>query len=136
MTDHGYNLPMPSPTVSANTFRVNASGVEQGPLPVDHVRDMVKRGELRATDPVSYSGQAWVPAMNAPGIFSDKNYITAVLLSFFLGTFGVDRFYMGYTGLGVAKLLLSWMTFGFWQLIDFILILIRKVPDAQGRPLR
>lgn len=136
MTEPIPYLPVQSAPQASNTFRVNANGIEQGPYPVDHVRHMVKRGELRATDPVSYAGQAWVPAVNAPGIYSDKSYITAVLLSFFLGTLGIDRFYLGNTGLGVAKLLLSWLTFGVWQLIDFILILMRKVPDAQGRPLR
>jgi TM2 domain-containing membrane protein YozV len=27
-----------------------------------------------------------------------KDYVTTLLLSFFLGAFGVDRFYLGYTG--------------------------------------
>ncbi len=69
------------------------------------------------------------------GQFSDKDYLTAVLLSLFLGTLGVDRFYLGYTGLGLAKL----FTFGgcgVWALIDLILVIARKMPDSQGRPLR
>lgn len=60
-----------------------------------------------------------------------KSWIVAMLLSFFLGGFGVDRFYLGHTGLGVAKLLLSWGTFGIWWIIDFILICIRKVDDSK-----
>lgn len=36
-----------------------------------------------------------------------KNPTTALILSIFLGTLGVDRFYIGHVGLGVAKLLLA-----------------------------
>ena len=47
-----------------------------------------------------------------------KNPTTALILSIFLGTLGVDRFYIGHVGLGVAKLLLAWLTFGIWTIID------------------
>ena len=63
-----------------------------------------------------------------------RDWLTTVLLSFFLGGLGVDRFYLGYTGLGVAKLL-TFGGCGVWALIDFIMIIMNNVPDAQGRPL-
>lgn len=63
-----------------------------------------------------------------------KSFTTAVLLSFFLGGLGVDRFYLGYTGLGIGKLL-TLGGCGVWALIDFILIVTRKVNDSTGRPL-
>ena len=63
-----------------------------------------------------------------------KRFTTALLLSFFLGGLGVDRFYLGYTGLGVAKLL-TLGGFGVWALIDFIMIAMRKVTAADGSAL-
>ena len=36
---------------------------------------------------------------------SDKDLPTTVLLSFFLGAVSADDFYLGYTGLGILKLL-------------------------------
>ncbi len=44
-----------------------------------------------------------------------------LLFSIFLGGLGVDRFIIGDTGLGVAKLLLGWCTCGIWPLIDIFL---------------
>ena len=52
-----------------------------------------------------------------------KNPTTALILSIFLGTLGVDRFYIGHIGLGVAKLLLAWFTFGIWTIVDWFLII-------------
>ncbi len=63
-----------------------------------------------------------------------KDFTTAVLLSFFLGGLGVDRFYLGYTGLGVAKLL-TLGGCGIWAIIDFILIVTRNLKAADGSPL-
>jgi len=64
-----------------------------------------------------------------------KDWLAALLLSIFLGQLGVDRFYMGYIGLGVVKLLTAGGC-GIWWLIDVILIATDGLKDAQGRPLR
>ncbi|HYO49206.1 MAG TPA: TM2 domain-containing protein [Chloroflexia bacterium] len=69
-----------------------------------------------------------------PTGYSDKPWLTTLLLSLFVGALGVDRFYLGYTGLGVVKLLTCGGC-GIWALIDLILIVMDKLPDAQGRPL-
>lgn len=58
-----------------------------------------------------------------------KNWVVALLLSIFLGGFGIDRFYLGQIGLGIAKFLLSWATLGIWWFIDVVLIALRKVND-------
>ncbi|WP_040795537.1 TM2 domain-containing protein [Nocardia higoensis] len=71
--------------------------------------------------------------------FSDKQKLTAGLLQIFLGSFGVGRFYLGHTGIAIAQIAVTWLTCGLgaiWPLIDGIMILTGKVPDAQGRPLR
>jgi len=73
-------------------------------------------------------------ASQIPTVYSSKSYVTALLLSFFLGYLGVDRFYLGQTGLGIAKLL-TFGGCGIWSLIDFILIAMRKVTDSEGNPL-
>jgi hypothetical protein len=96
---------------------------------------MAKQGALKANTLVQRTGDDFaVPASNLPGVFSDKSFTTAAILSFFLGAFGVDRFYLGYTGIGVAKLL-TLGGCGIWSLVDFILVVTHKVPDSDGRPL-
>lgn len=50
-----------------------------------------------------------------------KNPMTALLLSIFCGSLGVDRFYLGDTGLGIGKLLTAGGC-GIWAIIDWFKI--------------
>jgi TM2 domain-containing membrane protein YozV len=65
---------------------------------------------------------------------SNKSFITTLILSIFFGGLGIDRFYLGYVGLGILKLITGG-AFGIWWLIDIILIATRKMTDAQGNQL-
>lgn len=59
------------------------------------------------------------------------DYRTALILSIFLGMFGIDRFYLGYYAIGLLK----FCTFGFFllgQLLDIILIATQTVGPADG----
>jgi TM2 domain-containing membrane protein YozV len=63
-----------------------------------------------------------------------KSQSTAFVLSFLLGGLGVDRFYLGYTGLGILKLL-TCGGLGIWAIVDYILIGMGQMKDAAGQPL-
>jgi TM2 domain-containing membrane protein YozV len=76
-----------------------------------------------------------------------KSKLAAGLLGIFLGGLGIHRFYLGYTGIGIAQLALGLGGFltcgitsiasGIWGLIEGIMILTGSINrDAQGLPLR
>ncbi len=50
-----------------------------------------------------------------------KNPMTALLLSIFCGSLGIDRFYIGDTGMGIGKLLTAGGC-GIWAIIDWFMI--------------
>lgn len=75
-----------------------------------------------------------------------KSKVCAGLLGIFLGCFGVHNFYLGFTGKGVAQLLLTligWILCGMgpiaaaiWGLIEGIMLLTGSInKDANGNPL-
>jgi hypothetical protein len=80
------------------------------------------------------------PNMAVPQGYEQKSKLVAGLLQIFLGSFGVGRFYLGFVGIGIAQILVTWCTFGIgalWPLIDGILILTGSVSkDARGIPLK
>ena len=58
-----------------------------------------------------------------------KDWLTTLLLCFFLGAFGIHRFYTGHTGIGVVQLL-TLGGCGIWALIDFIIIIMGNFKDS------
>ncbi|MEE0023314.1 TM2 domain-containing protein [Ruminococcus sp.] len=63
-----------------------------------------------------------------------KSKTTALILSILLGELGIDRFYLGYVGLGILKLITAG-GFGIWWLIDLILIATGKMTAKDGSEL-
>lgn len=60
-----------------------------------------------------------------------KDKTTAIILSALLGGLGVDRFYLGYTGMGVLKLLTGGC-FGVLWILDIVNIASGKLQPADG----
>jgi len=69
-----------------------------------------------------------------PANASDKSRLAALLLCFFLGVFGIHRFYVGKVGTGILQLFTLGLL-GIWTLIDFVIIIVGAFSDSQGRKL-
>ncbi len=80
-----------------------------------------------------------------PGYYPDpqaKSKIAAGLLGVFLGGFGIHRFYLGFTKIGIIQIVVTVLTCGIgalWGFVEGILYLVGAngwTTDASGRPLR
>jgi TM2 domain-containing membrane protein YozV len=71
------------------------------------------------------------PAMSE----NNTKWLTLLLLCWFLGIFGVHRFYSGHIVIGVLQLL-TLGGCGIWYLIDFILIVSGNYKDTQGNVIK
>lgn len=60
-----------------------------------------------------------------------KSQIVAAILAFVVGVLGVHRFYLGYTGIGIAQLL-TLGGCGIWSLIDLVRIIIGDLKPKDG----
>jgi hypothetical protein len=119
------------------SYMVQRMGTEEGPYSVPDLQAQARAGYIRAQTMVRRADGVgtWFVAGEIPGVFSDKDWLIAVLLSFFVGVLGIDRFYLGYTGLGILKLI-TLGGCGIWALVDLILIAMGSVRDSNGLPLR
>jgi hypothetical protein len=122
---------------TTDAFVVQRMGSEEGPYSLQDLATQARAGALKATTMVKRADGtgAWFLASELPGVFSDRDWLSTLLISFFVGWFGIDRFYLGYTGLGILKLI-TFGGCGIWYLVDLILIAMGNLNDSQGRPLR
>jgi hypothetical protein len=126
-------FPQPSPTIQ--DYQVHSPAYAGRLFSILELQQLAKAKAIQPTTLVQKDGVNYpVPANTVPGVFSQKQWMTALLLSIFLGTLGVDRFYLGHTGVGIGKLL-TLGGCGIWALIDLILIAMRNVTDSDGLPL-
>ncbi|WP_193103928.1 TM2 domain-containing protein [Brachybacterium sp. FME24] len=78
-------------------------------------------------------GPGMMPGYGAPTA-PQKDFVVAWLLAMFLGFLGVDRFYRGFIGLGILKLITCGGA-GIWTLVDLLLIVFTGGRDKSGQRL-
>ena len=140
----GNSSPQPTPMTVTPTTQTNA--VHQAPQQVQTPQPQQMMGQYAPQQPMMQGQQ--MQAYGQQGMMQQvakgsRSKIVTFLLAFFLGYFGVHNFYLGKTGLGIAQLLITVLTFGIgvlitvpWSFIEGILALVSSnFRDGDGLPL-
>lgn len=81
----------------------------------------------------------WTPKPTTPHATprekSDKDYLVTLLLSLFLGTLGMHRFYVGKIATGLL-MMFTLGGIGIWALIDFIIVAVGGFTDKEGKVIK
>lgn len=141
-------------------YIIGGDGRQYGPVSVEQIKQWLAEGRATAQTLLRVEGGEWKPlatfpefvgvAANPPPVVTGaswpanallKSRIAAGVLGVFLGGFGIHRFYLGYTAIGVVQILVTVLTCGvghFWGFIEGICILAGAAitTDAEGRPMR
>ena len=104
-----------------------------------------------ASDPYAQGGAAYGQTSAGQAPYTEgaaaaagepQSRLVVGLLGIFLGGFGVHRFLLGYTTIGIIQIVVTILTCGFgawWGLVEGIMVLAKAQAferDAHGRPLR
>ena len=68
-----------------------------------------------------------------PAAMTQEQRIIGTILAVFLGGLGIDRFYIGHIGLGIAKLF-TLGGLGVWWLVDVVLFAIGSPTPKRASP--
>jgi len=149
---------------------IGGDGKEYGPISFDQVQNWIREGRANAQTMIhTDTNPKWMPLGQCPEFASmlggpsmanpkinqpmaghgmavthhpnAKSKVAAGILGILIGSLGIHRFYLGYTGIGIAQILVTFITCGLgglWGFIEGILILTGSsiTTDANGIPLR
>ena len=103
-------------------------------LTTEELKTWARAGKIAGDSIVVDANVEHWNAKQIPGVFSNRDWLVALVLSVIVGTLGVDRFYLGKIGTGILKLI-TFGGLGVWTIIDIILIAIKKLDDKEGLKL-
>lgn len=84
---------------------------------------------------MSELSQAGASGTAAQAAVSEKGFVPAILLCYFLGVLGIHRFYVGKIGTGIL-MIVTLGGFGIWIIVDMVLIATGSFRDKQGLPIK
>ena len=144
---------------------IGGDGKEYGPISSDQVQRWIREGRANALTMIhTDTSSKWVPLGRCPEFTSllggssavnpninlpmarahhpnAKSKVAAGILGIMIPGLGIHRFYLGYTGIGIAQIIVTFATCGagaLWGFIEGIMILTGSsiTTDADGLPLK